>query len=154
MWNDSLKMAIAPYMNGDNDLNECARVYGVPKATIKRHADFKNTFYNWIVIRETSNVQNRYGKIIVYRILLFEKRFFGLTNKDVAEKYDIAHTFNKDKEKAGKNGSMPLWSEIQTFLSVSHKQPIQTTTRTIERANEKGETSKGRQFEWSQWKSR
>ncbi|KAG8234013.1 hypothetical protein J437_LFUL013931 [Ladona fulva] len=37
-----LQMAVAAYKNGDYGLNECAHVYGVPKATVKRHADESN----------------------------------------------------------------------------------------------------------------
>jgi tRNA-dihydrouridine synthase len=31
-------MTVAVYRNGNCGLNECSRVYGVPKATIRRHA--------------------------------------------------------------------------------------------------------------------
>jgi hypothetical protein len=48
-------MAVAAYRNGDCGLNECSRVYGVPKATIRRHAMKKN----WNV--KTSYVLWRYG---------------------------------------------------------------------------------------------
>ena len=34
--------------NGDYGLNECECVYGEPKATIKRHADGKNSFSNLV----------------------------------------------------------------------------------------------------------
>jgi hypothetical protein len=33
-WTENeLQMAVVAYRNGDYDLNECSRVYGVPKAT-------------------------------------------------------------------------------------------------------------------------
>jgi hypothetical protein len=34
---NELQMAVAAYRNGDCGLNECSRVYGVPKATIRWH---------------------------------------------------------------------------------------------------------------------
>lgn len=41
-----LHRAVAAYRNGDFGLNECMRIYGVPKGTIKRHADGKNAVAN------------------------------------------------------------------------------------------------------------
>ncbi|KAG8223924.1 hypothetical protein J437_LFUL003731 [Ladona fulva] len=38
-WDEKhLQMAVTAYKNSDYGLNECGRVYGVPKATVKRHA--------------------------------------------------------------------------------------------------------------------
>ena len=34
-----LQMAVSAYRNGDYGLNECERVYDVPKTTTKRRAD-------------------------------------------------------------------------------------------------------------------
>lgn len=71
---ENLQQAIAAYKNGDYGLNECSRVYGVPKATLKRHADKKNL------------------TITVVRKLAY----------DVTEKHSLPHSFNKDKKMAGK----------------------------------------------------
>jgi hypothetical protein len=43
-----LQMTVASYRNGDCDLNECSGVYGVPKATIMRHAMKKNCYINGV----------------------------------------------------------------------------------------------------------
>jgi uncharacterized protein (DUF779 family) len=38
-WTENeLQIAVAAYKNGDYGLNECRRMYGVPKATIRRLA--------------------------------------------------------------------------------------------------------------------
>jgi hypothetical protein len=41
-------MTVAVYRTGDCGLNECSRVYGVPKATIRKHA-MKQIWYVNIV---------------------------------------------------------------------------------------------------------
>ena len=41
-----LSLAMSAYKNGDMGLNECARSYGVPKATLKRHLDCSNKYAN------------------------------------------------------------------------------------------------------------
>jgi hypothetical protein len=44
-WTESeLQMTVAVYRNGDCGLNECSRMYGVPKATVRRHA-MKHMWY-------------------------------------------------------------------------------------------------------------
>lgn len=107
---DSLLQAIASYKNGDYGLNKCSRVYGVPKATIKRHADNKNSFINE---RKALGRQPTFTKemenILCEHILKFEEAFYGLTITDIrklaydiAEKYNLPHTFSKDKQIAGK----------------------------------------------------
>lgn len=53
--------------NGDYGLNECSRVYGVPKATIKRLADNKNAFVNErkALGRQNTLIYRRNGKSFV-----------------------------------------------------------------------------------------
>jgi hypothetical protein len=41
-------MAVATYRNGDYGLNECSRVYEVPKATTRRRAMKKNWHVNGV----------------------------------------------------------------------------------------------------------
>lgn len=43
---EDLQHAIRVYRNNIYGPNQCQRVYGVPKATIKRHSDNKNIFVN------------------------------------------------------------------------------------------------------------
>lgn len=107
---DELQRAVAAYRNGDFGLNECARIYSVPKATIKRHADGKNSTANAIKLmgmQPTFNAEME--NIIKDHLLKFEQTFFGFTIKDVrklafdiAEKNGLPHRFNKEKKSAGK----------------------------------------------------
>lgn len=129
---DNLQMAVAAYKNGDYGLNECARVYDVPKATIKRHADNKNTFSNTVKSfgrQATFSVEME--KVIAEHILLFEERFFGFTIKDVrklafdvAEKYELPHNFNKEKKMAGKKW---FYSFMKRNPNLSLRQPEGTS---------------------------
>jgi len=42
-WNvETLKAAVADFREGDVELNECARRYRVPKATLRRYLAIKN----------------------------------------------------------------------------------------------------------------
>jgi hypothetical protein len=45
---NELQMAVAAYRNGDCGLNDCSRVYGVPKATKSRLAVKKNWYVNGV----------------------------------------------------------------------------------------------------------
>lgn len=48
-WSEQhLQMAISAFLHGDHGLNECAGVYGIPKATLKRHAESKNSYHNGV----------------------------------------------------------------------------------------------------------
>ncbi|XP_026819139.1 uncharacterized protein LOC113557788 [Rhopalosiphum maidis] len=107
---EDLQHAIRAYSNNIYGLNQCQRVYGVPKATIKRHSDNKNIFVNG---------QKKFGtpttfkidmeKELVSHILALDSLFFGYTITDIrklaydiAEKYSLNHKFNKEKKIAGK----------------------------------------------------
>jgi hypothetical protein len=55
-------MAVAVYRNGDCGLSECSRVYGVPKATIRRHVMKKNWYVDGVkALGRRSYVLWRYG---------------------------------------------------------------------------------------------
>lgn len=105
-----LQLAIAAYKNGDCGLNECARVYGVPKATIKRHADSKNAYANEVKSfgRRATFSKDMEDELASY-ILRFEEILFGLTIKDIrrlvfdiAERHSVPHSFNSETRMAGK----------------------------------------------------
>lgn len=129
---DELKAAVAAYKNGDHGLNECARIYGVPKATIKRHADGKNTFSNEVkLFGRQSTFTTEMEKIVADHLLLFEERFFGFTIKDVrklafdiAEKYKLPHSFNREKKMAGKKW---FYSFMRRNPQLSLRQPEGTS---------------------------
>ena len=110
-WSESdLIKAIRAYRNGDTGLNECSRIYHVPKATIKRHADKKNVIRNEVkALGKQPTFSVHMEKILTEHILKLEECFFGLTIReirklafDIAEKQALPHSFNKDKKIAGK----------------------------------------------------
>jgi len=43
---EDLQHAVRAYKNKIYGLNQCQKIYGVPKATIKGHSDGKNTYIN------------------------------------------------------------------------------------------------------------
>jgi hypothetical protein len=48
-WTENeLQMAVAAYTNGDCGLNECSRVYGVPRATVRRLGMKKYWYVNGV----------------------------------------------------------------------------------------------------------
>jgi hypothetical protein len=69
-------MTVAAYRNGDYGLNECSRVYGVPKATIRRHAMKKNWQVNGVKAlgrQATFSGDSNYS----YSINMLEECFLG-----------------------------------------------------------------------------
>jgi len=107
---EDLKHAFRAYRNNIYGLNQCQRVYGVPKATIKRHSDNKNIFVNEQKKIGTPTTFNPdMEKELVIHILALDSLFFGYTITDIrklaydiAEKYSPNHKFNKEKKIAGK----------------------------------------------------
>ncbi|CAL1285701.1 unnamed protein product [Larinioides sclopetarius] len=107
--NDLLK-AVAAYKNGKKGLNECSRIYNVPKATIKRHADGKNSVANEIKsLGRQPTFSPVMEKILSEYLLHLKESYFGLTIKEIrklvfeiAEKHGLPHSFNKSKKMAGK----------------------------------------------------
>lgn len=108
---EELKLAVSAYNKKECGLNECARIYNIPKATLKRHVDFKNKIANAEVkfYGGIPTFSQDIEKEIVSHILAMEEMMFGLTPVDirklaydVAEKNGLKHYFNKEKGIAGK----------------------------------------------------
>lgn len=107
---DDLQRAVDAYRNGDFGLNECGRIYGVPKGTIKRHADGKNSVANEIkLLGRQPTFDHEMQEVLRNHLLMFEQMFYGFTILEfrklafeVAEKYGLPHSFNKEKKCAGK----------------------------------------------------
>lgn len=132
-WSESdLLKAVAAYRNGETGLNECSRIYNVPKATIKRHADRKNATANEMkVLGRQSTFTKDMETILANHILQLEECFYGLTIRevrklafDVAEKYSIPHTFNKEEKIAGKKW---FYSFIRRNPQLSVRKPEGTS---------------------------
>lgn len=110
---NDLLLAVSAYKNNVTGLNECSRIYNIPKATIKRYADKKNTGTNEVLNSTTlgrpSTFSAHLEQILCEHILHMKECFFGLIIRevrklafDVAEKYGLPHVFNKNKKIAGK----------------------------------------------------
>lgn len=105
---DELQRAVSAYRNGDFGLNE--RIFSVPKATIKRHADGKNVNENELkVLGRLPTFTSEMEEMLKNHLLKFEETFFGFTIKDVRklvfdliEKNCLKHSFNKEEKYAGK----------------------------------------------------
>lgn len=142
-WNeDELQKAIIAYENGDYGLNECSRVYGVPKATLKRHSAKKNSYANGIkALGKPPTFSLNLEKILSDHILTLEECFFGLTIKDVrklafdlAEKYNLPHAFNTEKKMAGKKW---FYAFIRRNPRLSIRQPEATSLARVKGFNKK-----------------
>jgi hypothetical protein len=76
-WTENeLQIAVAAYRNGNCGLNECSRVYGVPKATIRRHDMKKNWYVNGVEAlgRQTTFFGDIVG-ILADHIIMLEECF-------------------------------------------------------------------------------
>ena len=120
------------FKNGDMGLNQCAKQYGVPKATLKRHLEGKN---------KTANGHKKLGRSTMLTsdleqqlhdlILDLEGMFFGMTRKDlmalafeVAEENGLDHPFNREKRSAGKGW---YYRFLKRFPDISLRQPEATS---------------------------
>lgn len=133
-WSETdMHLAISAFKNGDMGLNQCAKIYGVPKATLKRHLDGKNTYANeeHKFFGKGTTFSPEMETELASHILKFEECMFGLTIKDVrelafefADKNDIAHSFDKEKRMAGKKW---FYSFMRRHPTLSLRQPESTS---------------------------
>ena len=130
---EELHLAVAAYLNGDHGLNECARIYNVPKPTIKRHAENKNkNAIGDIKIFGRSKVfTNEVELELEQHILKLEEMMFGLTMKDVrklafqlAERNGLVHNFNTEQGMAGRKW---YYSFLKRHPKLSYRQPEATS---------------------------
>ena len=107
LWSENdLLLSVAAYKNGDYGLNECSRVYGVPKAIIKRYADEKNFVSNNVKAFGRPPIFSPHmEKIISEHILHLEECFFGLSIKELenwllmSHKIMLCHILSAKKRK-------------------------------------------------------
>ena len=87
------------YGNGNMGLNQCAKQYGVPKATLKQHLDGKN---------QTANGHKKLGRSMMLTsdleeqlhdlLLHMEGMVFGMTRKDLmALAFEVAEENGLDQ---------------------------------------------------------
>ena len=108
---EELSQAMSAYRNGDMGLNESAKTYGVPKATLKRHLDGSNKHANGEIkkLGRQQVLPLHEEEELVSHLLTMESMFFGVTRKElmklayeVAEKNGTPHGFNRVSKTAGK----------------------------------------------------
>ena len=102
---EDMERALMALANGDMGLNGAARVYNVPKTTLRRRQKHENKFAN--------NNLKRFGRSTVFstemeeelvqHVLKLETMFFGISRSELmslayqlAEANDVQHVFNKD----------------------------------------------------------
>jgi hypothetical protein len=128
-------MTVAVYRNEDCGLNECSRVYGVPQATIRRHV-MKQIWYV-SGVRALGRQATLFGdtkEILADHIIMLKECFWGrgLSIKDVrklefdlAEKYKLPHTFNKEKMLVGKQLIQCIYAKkSSTVCSATRGYPL------------------------------
>lgn len=82
---EELKLAINSFRNGELGLNACAKTYGIPKATLKRHLDSKNKIakegikFHGGVTTFSIDIEAE----IKTHLLKLEEMMFGLTATDI-----------------------------------------------------------------------
>jgi hypothetical protein len=112
-WTENeVQMTVAVYRNGDCGLNECSSVYGVPKATIRRHAMKQIWYVNGVkALGRQATFFGDVEEILTEHTIMLGECFGGrgLSIKyirklafDLAEKYKLPHAFNKEKMLVGK----------------------------------------------------
>ncbi|XP_018573656.1 uncharacterized protein LOC108912761 [Anoplophora glabripennis] len=111
-WSENeLQLAVDAFRRGGIGLNECAKVYHIPKATLKRHIENKNKIANAGTKKfgKGTILPKDVEEELVKHIIKLEEMMFGLTITDIrklafeiAAKNNIAHKFSMQKGLAGK----------------------------------------------------
>lgn len=114
-------------------LNECSRIYQIPKPTLKRHLLCRNKISNDGKIHKGRPcVLSAYiEKELAQHLLYMESCMFGLTINDVrrlayqiVEQNKIKHSFNKEKQMAGKSW---FYKFMRRHRTLSVRQPESTS---------------------------
>lgn len=102
---EDMEAALQKFKDGSMKFNEVCRFYNIPKPTFRRHLKGLNTHAR---IGRPKDLLIQMEEELVRHILELESCFFGLTIKDLrklayqlAEKYELNHRFNKEKQMAG-----------------------------------------------------
>jgi hypothetical protein len=109
---DDMHRALAAFRNGDMGMNAASKIYGVPKATLKRHHDGTNAFANYEIKqmgRPPVLPEALENELVAY-IVDLDSMFYGVNRGEVmsltyelAKRNDLQHRFNAEREKAGKD---------------------------------------------------
>ena len=111
-WNeDTMKSAIKAVRQNQLGLNQAAKHFVVPKATLQRHVKGlnKRSQEGKKQLGRSQDLTDEIEQDLVSHILLMESRFYGLTRSSllklayqIAVRNNITTRFNDDKQAAGK----------------------------------------------------
>ena len=128
-----MEMALNAMERGDMGLNAAAKFYGIPKATLSRHAKCQNKIANEATKFHGGQptLPKELEDELVQHCMNLEAMFFGLTMDelrssafDLAEKNRIQHSFSKEKQVAGKKW---YYSFMHRHPELSLRQPENTS---------------------------
>lgn len=106
-----MEKALASLRQNEMGLNEAARAYAIPKATLSRHLKEQNKAVTGSIkhLGRFTYLTAGIEQELVEHCLQLEKMFFGLSVDDlrrlafdVAERNGYAHVVNREKRMAGK----------------------------------------------------
>ena len=106
-----MSRALDSVRNGDMGVNEAARTYDVPRATLHRRLKGTNCFAveHKKIIGSTGDLPEEVEQELVSHVIKLEEFLFGITPQElrilafeIAERNQIPHRFSQEKKIAGK----------------------------------------------------
>lgn len=132
-WSEqNMNEALIAFQNGAAGLNEIARRYKVPKATLKRRIDDTN--------KNVHGSEKKFGRAadlppelegeIVTHVLELERRLFGITRSDLRKlAYDVAEANGiRHRLKNGQAGNKWYYCFMSRHKELSLRQPERTSS--------------------------
>ena len=142
--------AIESFRNGDSGINDVAKMYNIPKATLKRHLENKNKYANGNkkYSGRPTTLPAALEAVLVQHCLELEAMLIGLTRQDLMQlAYQLAsinkleHSFNPEKKTASKHW---FYDFMRRHPQLALRQSEATSTG---RANGFNRTSVGEYFD-------
>lgn len=106
---EKMNMAIASVRNSELSIREASSTYGIPKSTLERHKN-KKIITPGCLGRYRPVLNAEFEAELVDYCIQMQNRLFGLTIRDLrsmayqlAEKNNLQHDFDKEKQLAGKD---------------------------------------------------
>ena len=128
-----MSRALAAVRNGDMGVNEAARTYSVPRATLQRHLAGKNCFAveHKKIVGSIADLPTEIEQELVSHVLKLEELMFGITPRElrvlafeIADRNEIPNRFSKEKRIAGKKW---YYSFMRRHPEIRLRQPESTS---------------------------